>query len=103
MDQMDKNKKVYIKYFLTAGILELDLISGPDPTEPEWIWCRSFEGDVRVKKPDWHISKSEAIARAREMIESRMVLVVRQVHKLIGLSKMTDVELWLYQRKGGTQ
>lgn len=79
--------KVYItKYALTKGIIEATI---PDPGEGAII---VFKGK-RFKKPEWHISQSEAITEAEIMRKRKIVAFRKSISKLEAKSFINNPQI----------
>jgi len=72
--------KVWVtKYALTKGILEVEVDS---PVEDERMVRASGGWTTYYHKPDWHMTKAEAVARAEEMRTKKLASLRKQAAKL---------------------
>jgi hypothetical protein len=73
---------VYVtKYALTKGIIVVELIKGDDERMVTVKW-KEGGYPAYFHKPDWHLTREEAVSRAKAMKANKLESLKEQIKKL---------------------
>lgn len=70
------------KYALTRGVLEKELIGGVDAKMITVRWMGGMNGFAYFHKPDWYLTREEAVERAETMRDNKIKQLKAQIEKL---------------------